>query len=400
MKRFFTTLAVLAAVSLSSCLYDDTNIWKAFNELEKRVTALEELCRETNTNMGALEGIIDALTGESEVHNIAPIKSDNNIVGYTITFTNGETITLYNRNDRWEGIGGVPKIGVAQDSDGIYYWTLNNEWLCDADGNKIKAQGEDGITPRFKVEGDFWYVSYDGGINWEVAGSATTEVDSCDCQSIIQSVEYDDEFVYITLADSTLLVLARVQQPHECVDLGLSVKWATCNIGAYTPEGYGDYFAWGEIKPKEKYTWSTYPFWNDENGNGFVDYLESEILDDITGDPEYDAATANWGSEWRIPTLAELKELANNCTLEWTTQKGVLGMRFTAANGNSIFLPAAGHNNNTSVAMASKYGYYWSTTPYQLGDTYVFSLCFDEDATPSEYYSFRATGLPIRPVKR
>ena len=136
---------------------------------------------------------------------------------------------------------------------------------------------------------------------------------------------------------------------HEWVDLGLpsGLKWATCNVGANTPEEYGDYFAWGEVEPKETYNWSTYKYGSDDDeltkycdkssygNNGFTD--NKTVLD-----PEDDAATVNWGGAWRMPTTEEQQELINNCTWTWTTQNGVNGYKVTGPNGNSIFLPAAG----------------------------------------------------------
>ena len=164
-------------------------------------------------------------------------------------------------------------------------------------------------------------------------------------------------------------------ESHDYVDLGLpsGLLWATCNVGADTPEGYGDYFAWGETQPKSTYNWSSYQYCNgsstsnvkltkycgqSEYGyNGFTDNLTTLL-------PEDDAATANWGNNWRMPTQAEWQELLNNTTVTWTTQNGVYGRLFTASNGNSLFLPAAGYRNNGSVSSAGSSGYYWSSSLY------------------------------------
>ena len=142
---------------------------------------------------------------------------------------------------------------------------------------------------------------------------------------------------------------------HGYVDLGLpsGLLWATCNVGAETAEEYGDYFAWGETQPKDYYYWSTYQYCNgssstltkycnnSSNGyNGYTDNLTTLL-------PEDDAATANWGSDWRMPTNEEWQELYNNTTVTWTTRNGVDGRLFTASNGNSLFLPAAGFRNGS-----------------------------------------------------
>ena len=133
---------------------------------------------------------------------------------------------------------------------------------------------------------------------------------------------------------------------HEYVDLGLpsGLLWATCNVGADTPEAYGDYFAWGETTPKDIYTEETYTY--SEN---------TSILP-----PEHDAATANWGDGWRMPTREEFEELYNNTTVTWTQQGGVNGRLFTASNGNSLFLPAAGHRFMGGLWALSLEGRYWS----------------------------------------
>ena len=158
---------------------------------------------------------------------------------------------------------------------------------------------------------------------------------------------------------------------HELVDLGLpsGTLWATCNIGANAPEDYGDYFAWGETAPKEIYDWKSYRYgrffneryelnkyctYPDFGFNGFVDSLT--VLE-----PADDVAFAQWGAGWRIPTIGEWDEMFQNTTSVWTTQNGVNGWLFTAANGNSLFLPAAGYWWESAFNGADL-GVYWSVT--------------------------------------
>ena len=145
----------------------------------------------------------------------------------------------------------------------------------------------------------------------------------------------------------------------DAIDLGLSVKWASCNVGAGSPEDYGDYFAWGETTTKSSFT----------KGNSITHGLsvsELESLGIIGTDGNltaaYDAATTNWGSPWRMPTLGEVKELINNCTWSWITMNGVNGSLVTGPNGNSIFLPAAGRRRGTEVSSRGSLGLYWSGT--------------------------------------
>ena len=160
----------------------------------------------------------------------------------------------------------------------------------------------------------------------------------------------------------------KVPATPEYVDLGLSVKWATFNVGASTPEEYGDYFAWGETEPKEVYDWSTYKYWqgsestltkyNTDSSYGTVDNKTTLELND-------DAARANWGGRWRMPTDAEMTELRTNCTWTWTTENGVNGYKVTSkSNGNSIFLPAAGYRVNSDLSNAGSRGIYWSSSLY------------------------------------
>ncbi|MBQ9362325.1 MAG: Ig-like domain-containing protein [Bacteroidaceae bacterium] len=152
---------------------------------------------------------------------------------------------------------------------------------------------------------------------------------------------------------------------HEAVDLGLSVKWATMNIGASSPEDYGDYFAWGETTAKDTYNWSTYK-WCNGSYDTQTKYCTSSSYGTVDNktvlDLEDDAARANWGGSWRMPTDAEWTELQTNCTWTWTSQNGVYGRKVTASNGNSIFLPAAGCRYDSYFAGVGSYGYYWSSS--------------------------------------
>ena len=162
---------------------------------------------------------------------------------------------------------------------------------------------------------------------------------------------------------------------HEYVDLGLpsGLKWATCNVGATTPEEYGDYFAWGEVKPKTTYNLDTYKYYD---GSNFTKYTGS---DKTVLDPEDDAATANWGGAWRMPTKAEQDELRTKCKWDWTTQNGVNGYKVTGPNGNSIFLPAAGWMDEGTLYDAGSFGFCWSSSLYS-GDPYlVYGVYFDSD---------------------
>lgn len=190
-----------------------------------------------------------------------------------------------------------------------------------------------------------------------------------------------------------ILVTQEEAFKYEAVDLGLSVKWASCNVGAESPEGYGDYFAWGETTTKSSYTES-----NSVTYGLSISEFESRGIIGSDGNltAAYDAATANWGSPWRMPTLDEIKELLDKCTWSWTTQNGVNGYKVTGPNGNSIFLPAAGYRYETSLRGVGSRGTYWSATPYS-DSNYAYYLNFLDDYYDRECYD-RDRGFAVRPV--
>ena len=205
-------------------------------------------------------------------------------------------------------------------------------------------------------------------------------------------VFYNSEYA---VADTLTLVQAGNPNVslYEAVELGLSVKWASCNVGAESPEEYGDYFAWGETTTKSSYTES-----NSVTYGLSISELESRGIIDVDGNltAAYDAATANWGSDWRMPTLDEMKELVDKCTWSWTTQNGVKGYKVTGSNGNSIFLPAAGYRHDTSLINAGSYGLYWSATPYSHSYS-AYYLRFYSRYYDWNYYN-RGYGFTVRPV--
>ncbi len=172
---------------------------------------------------------------------------------------------------------------------------------------------------------------------------------------------------------------------HEYVDLGLSVKWATCNVGASSPKECGDYFAWGETKPKKEYT--------EENSVTYGDAIIGS-----TGNAQYDAARANWGGRWRLPTKEEIQELLDNCTHKWTTRNGVKGLLFTSKkNGKSIFFPAAGLHYGSSLYRAGEYGGYWSATPDESNSSRACSLDFSSGSAGWNWGN-RYYGRSVGPV--
>ena len=188
---------------------------------------------------------------------------------------------------------------------------------------------------------------------------------------------------------------------HEYVDLGLSVKWATCNIGASKPEEYGDYFAWGETEPKSIYDWSTYK-WCRGTSDTQSKYCTNSSYGTVDNktilEAADDAARANWGGSWRMPTNAEQDELRNNCIWTWTTQNGVNGYKVTSkSNGKSIFLPAAGDRVGSSLDAAGDYACYWSSSLNSDTPDYAYYLRFYSSLVDWRSY-YRSYGRSVRPV--
>ena len=348
MKKIFLYIAI--TLGLLSCNHKDSLWQEVVEDLDERVETLEMLCAEMNTNITSLQTIVDVLQSNDFITSIVEIKKDGEVVGYTITFGKHDPITIYHGQDGKDGQNGAngkdgqdgqngtdgkdgitPVIGVAQDTDGVYYWTLNGEWLLDDNGNKLPVSGKDGqngtngsngqdgadgkdgqdgadgkdgqdgedgkdgvdgqdgkdgkdgkdgITPQLKIEDGYWYISYDNGATWTQLGKATGEngqdgkdgadgadgkdgqngadgKDGQDGDSMFQSVTEDDDYVYFTLSDGSVIKIPKGSDNQSSMgdgyvtsgkadgyyyvdlDLPSGTKWATCNIGSNRPEGSG-----------------------------------------------------------------------------------------------------------------------------------------------------------------
>lgn len=201
-----------------------------------------------------------------------------------------------------------------------------------------------------------------------------------------------------------------IDERHQAVDLGLSVRWAACNVGAVRPEDFGDCFAWGEVAPKPEYTWNCYSMcrydekknvktllkYNSLPGKGSVDNLTQLEVED-------DAAASIWGGEWRMPTVAQFRELLDKCRWERKQQNGVWGYRVTALKpgytDRSIFFPAAGYREQHASGENS-FGAYWSKSlvpEYPIG-AYCLYFNFYHLDTPGVTDYYRSCGHPVRPV--
>ena len=229
---FFCTAMILLLASCSK-EYDDSSLVNRVDDLENRVTKLEQLCQQMNINISSMQSIVDAMEKNDHVSTVNPISKDNQEIGYTIMFTNGKNITIYHGKDGKNGEDGkdgengsngyTPNIGVKQDFDNVYYWTIDNEWLTDDKGNKIKASpdkssdgqngtnGQDGKTPQLKIENEYWYVSYDNGTSWTQLGKATGNdgENGMNGDSFFQDVTQDNNNVYFTLTNGTTITIAK-----------------------------------------------------------------------------------------------------------------------------------------------------------------------------------------------
>ena len=274
MKKLSLLLLTLTVCFFTACHKD---IWAELENLDQRVTKLEELCKEMNTNITSLQTIVSVLQSNDFITGIVEIKKNGEVIGYTITFGKHDPITIYHGQDGKDGQNGTdgkdgqdgssstPVIGVAQDTDGVYYWTLNGEWLLDDNGNKLPvsgtngkdgqngsngqdgtdgkdgqdgtdgkdgqdgADGKDGVTPQLKIEDGYWYISYDNGATWTQLGKATGEdgkdgadgsngtngKDGQDGDSMFQSVSQDENYVYFTLADGTVIKISKGSESND-----------------------------------------------------------------------------------------------------------------------------------------------------------------------------------------
>ncbi len=187
---------------------------------------------------------------------------------------------------------------------------------------------------------------------------------------------------------------------HESVDLGLSVKWATCNVGANAPEALGDYYAWAETETKGDYTWRNYKYCEGSSttltkycvGNSYGKSDNLSVMENSD-----DVATLQWGKQWRIPTDAEMTELRQKCSWTWTTLNGVAGYEVKGKNGKTIFLPAAGSRQGEESVFVGAQGIYSTRTTCKDYSFSVYDICFDEQKVERVDIS-RRFGVSVRPV--
>ena len=233
MKKLFYVVLALSLSIVSCSKFDDTEIWNKLNDHETRIAYLEEICEKMNADIINLQALVTALEGNDYIVSASPLVTGD---GYTFVFKSGKSVVIYNGKDGVNGTNGIdgvdgkngetPIISVMKDVDGIYYWTVNGEWLI-VNGEKVRASamdgkngddgnngvngenGKDGITPKFKIENDYWYVSYTNGASWEKLGKATGNngLNGDDGDSFIKGVSMADGFVQFTLNDDNGTVI-------------------------------------------------------------------------------------------------------------------------------------------------------------------------------------------------
>ena len=204
MKRLFTLFTGLCVMLLAGCNdeYDDSALVKRLDDFEQRLERLERLCNDINTNLGSMQTIVTALDRGDYITSVEPLTENGSMVGYTIRFAKGTPIVVYNGKP-----GTAPVVSVKKDTDGIYYWTLDGEWITDG-GKKLPVSGQNGTSPKLKIEEEYWYISYDDGTTWTKLDKATGEKGD-DGAGIL--VDMDENYVYFTLPDGRTVTVPRAE---------------------------------------------------------------------------------------------------------------------------------------------------------------------------------------------
>lgn len=393
MKQIKLYLCLCLLLCISSCSkYDDSELWEKVNSIENRVNNLEQQLKTINSNISSISNIIDMLQQKKFIEKISV--SEN---GYILQISDGSQIELRNGKDGKDGKDGenAPIINIKYDN-GTYYWTQTingvTKWLYDSSGNRIIATGKNGTTPLLKVDSDnYWTISYDNGNTYTKLLDANNQpISATSSDSYFESVEIiGNDFVIILKDGTELSIPIGSINPYRAIDLGLSVKWASMNLGATDITDFG-----------KRYLWS------DPSGEGVMFYFKSPELTDICG-TKYDIVRKELGGKWRLPSRKEEYELATKCKWARATINGVTGMKVTGKNGNSIFLPPTGYEFPASGSLGttkvydSTNGYYWTgeSKPYSEG---YMAYCFSFNGSTYNYdatYNSNYVKLAIRPIK-
>ncbi len=231
MKKLFPFLYTCLLMAACSEPYDDSALSRRISELEKKTEALENRCREMNSDISSLQKVVSSLNDRDYITSVESVIEEGRETGYKILFESGEEIRINHGKDGAPGQNGqpgkddeTPVLGVAKDDDGIYYWTLDGEWMITPEGGKLPATGDSGVTPKLKIEGEYWKVSYDGGESWEELGLATAEASQ---NSVFKGIDNsDEEAVVFILHDDSRITVPRI------MPLDLLIETENVIIGA------------------------------------------------------------------------------------------------------------------------------------------------------------------------
>lgn len=418
--RLLSWAMALLTCTMSCSEYDDNELWNKVNSLDDRVSAIENQLKSLNADIASLSSIITSLQDKLYLLAVTPLSD-----GYLLIFSDNSQVRISNGKDGKDGVDGKDgadgKDGVdGQDGvdgkdgadapvinvryyNGRYYWTQTvngvTTWLYDADGNMIPASGLDAITPLLKVDSDgYWIISYDNGYTYSKVldeQNRPIKASSNDGDSFFESVEVIGDELIIVLKDGTEIIIpvGEESSSYKAIDLGISVQWATFNLGATRPTEQGDLYLWGDV-----------------TNSGIIMEYTGPNIDNICG-TEYDIVRSEWGSTWRLPNKTELNELMTLCTWTATTINGITGMKITGPSGNSIFLPPTGYGVPKDGPMPiqvartdTNNGYYWVGESYRDSSYGRFGYVCQYNSTNSTQsiisYNVSFIKAAIRPVKQ
>lgn len=218
---FFFLMIAAFGFFLHSCKTDTDDLWDSVYELDGKISSLEELCKQMNSDINSLQTLAAALQDNNSITSVIPVMQDEKIIGYTISFVKGDPIIIRHGEKGEQGNkgndGATPVIGIKQYTDGLYYWTLGESWLRDNAGNMIKAEGKNGkpgeegktgVTPQLKIEDGYWWVSYGEDSQWIKLDKAIVDNEV----TVFEEVTQDDRYVYFTLKDGTVITIQKYQK--------------------------------------------------------------------------------------------------------------------------------------------------------------------------------------------
>ena len=285
-------------------------------------------------------------------------------------------------------------------------YNITANTLSQQSGQLTLTMGQDGYTPYvYGVFADaatrqFTVNSSDGNYLFSKKFDSAVLAVSKSGYINVPTVESRNGWQTIEIEKDPLGLCPDAAHPHQ-IDMGTGVKFACCNVGASSPVEYGDYFAWGETKTKSNYDWSTYSQCRGSSStmtkycnNSSYGTVDNKTKLELTDD----AARANWGSPWRMPTIEELTALNDKCTWTWTTISNVAGYKVTSTNGSILFFPAAGCRSEASLNNAGSYGNYWSSSLYTSSAIDARELYFSSSGHSTSSISSRFGGRSVRPV--